>query len=286
MTGGDRIELGLTRALAALDAECPPRLRAAIHHAVFPGGARIRPRFVLAVAAANGDVSPTLADAGAVAIELLHCASLVHDDLPCFDDAATRRGRASVHRAFGDAIAVLAGDALIVHAFDVLARAATPGDGAWLAAATTTLARAASASGGLVGGQAWESEPAAPSIAYRRAKTGALFEAAGALGAIAVGAGEAPWRSLGARLGEAYQVLDDIADTTSNERALGKPVGRDAALGRPSAVTELGLAGARSLARDLVPLRASDLPRCQAPNALLELLREAIDRFADVRVTA
>ena len=95
-----------------------------LRYAVFPGGARIRPRLCLAVAQACGEDQPAVTDAAAAAIELLHCASLVHDDLPCFDDAPLRRGKPSVHRAFGERLAVLAGDALIVLAFETLARAA------------------------------------------------------------------------------------------------------------------------------------------------------------------
>jgi geranylgeranyl diphosphate synthase type II len=106
-----RIEQSLAMALAAAeDASCPPKLASAVRHAVFPGGARIRPQLCLAVAQACGQDDPALSEAAAVAIELLHCASLVHDDLPCFDDAPTRRGRASVHWAFGQPLAVLAGD--------------------------------------------------------------------------------------------------------------------------------------------------------------------------------
>ena len=106
-----RIEQSLATAIASGEAEgCPPKLAGAIRHAVFPGGARIRPQLCLAVAQACGDDDPMLSDAAATAIELLHCASLVHDDLPCFDDASTRRGRASVHFAFGESLAVLAGE--------------------------------------------------------------------------------------------------------------------------------------------------------------------------------
>src|SRR3954454_3493065 len=101
---------------------CPPRLAQAMRHAVFPKGARVRPRLCLAVAGACGDDAPALAEAAAAAIELLHCASLVHDDLPCFDDAATRRGRPPAHRAFGEFLSALAGAALIVLAFETLAR--------------------------------------------------------------------------------------------------------------------------------------------------------------------
>ena len=108
-----RIEQALLAALASAEAPgCPPRLAAAMRHAVFPGGARIRPKLCLAVAMACGDAHPRLADAAAAAIELLHCASLVHDDLPCFDNAAMRRGIPSVQAQFGDRLAVLAGEAL------------------------------------------------------------------------------------------------------------------------------------------------------------------------------
>jgi geranylgeranyl diphosphate synthase type II len=123
------IKLRIEQALEAAVTPCeirgaPPRLAAALRHAVFPGGARVRPQLCLAVAAACGNDRPALAEAAAVAIELLHCASLVHDDLPCFDDAPLRRGLPSVHAKYGERIAVLAGDALIVRAFDVLAAAA------------------------------------------------------------------------------------------------------------------------------------------------------------------
>ena len=112
-----RIEQALSAALSGTEvASGPPRLAAAVRHAVFPGGARVRPRLCVAVALACGDDDPALTDAAAVALELLHCASLVHDDLPCFDDAPIRRGRASVHFAWGESLAVLAGDALIVRA--------------------------------------------------------------------------------------------------------------------------------------------------------------------------
>ena len=136
-----RIDHALQQALTSHSGvDGPPRLMAAIRHAVFPGGARIRPRLTVAVASACGDDTPALTDAAAAAIELLHCASLVHDDLPCFDDAPMRRGQAAVHVAYGERLAVLGGDALIVLAFQVVAEAAAA---APLRAATvlSTLAR-------------------------------------------------------------------------------------------------------------------------------------------------
>ena len=210
-----------------------------MHHAVFPGGARIRPLLCLAVAKSCGDPDPGMTAAAAAALELLHCASLVHDDLPCFDDAATRRGRPSVQRQFGEAAAVLAGDGLILLAFEWVARAG--GDGS--RPSTQVILELCSAVGprhGLVAGQACELDASADTAQYHRAKTGGLFEAAAALGALVAGADPADWRGLGGKLGRAFQVADDIADATSTPEALGKPVGRDAALNRPSAWRDLG----------------------------------------------
>jgi len=239
-----RVECALVEALALADGvEAPSKLVSAMRHAVLPGGARIRPKLCLAVAMACGDDTPKLADAAAAAIELLHCASLVHDDLPCFDNAGMRRGKPSVHAAFGERLAVLAGDALIVLAFQALARAecATPQR---LATVLTTLARAVGAPGGIAAGQAWECEARVSLSQYQRAKTGSLFVAATVAGAQAAGSDPRPWRTLGERLGEAYQVADDIRDVLADAETLGKPSGRDALLGRPSAAAELGLGGA------------------------------------------
>ena len=226
-----RIEQSLANAIASTeDPACPPRLAGAIRHAVFPGGARIRPQLCLAVAHACGDSDPALSDAAAVAIELMHCASLVHDDLPCFDDAPTRRGRASVHYAFGECLAVLAGDALIVLAYQTLAGAAGQSPGR-LAGLLATLSAGVGLPGGIVAGQAWESESRVSLVDYQRAKTGALFVASTACGAQAAGADPAPWRALGEWLGQAYQVADDIRDVMADPQLLGKPVGQDVALG-------------------------------------------------------
>src|SRR5690606_4019842 len=140
----------------------------------------------------------------------LHCASLVHDDLPCFDDADTRRGRPSVHRAYGQPLAVLAGDALIVLAFQNVAGVAAS---SWRRAEVTALVgRAVCASSGIIGGQAWECEDEIDVARYHRAKTGALFAAATAAGAAAAGDDPNLWRTVGETLGEAYQIADDIRD--------------------------------------------------------------------------
>ncbi|MBU2407712.1 MAG: polyprenyl synthetase family protein, partial [Gammaproteobacteria bacterium] len=239
-----RIEHSLAMAVSAGEAHGgPPKLAGAVRHAVFPGGARIRPQLCLAVASACGDDDPLLSDAVACAIELLHCASLVHDDLPCFDNAPTRRGRASVHYAYGQSLAVLAGDALIVLAFRTLADGAVRSPER-LAGLIAMVAASAGTPFGAVAGQAWECEPKVNLQDYQRAKTGALFAAACMGGAQAAGADPAPWRGFGDWLGEAYQAADDIRDAMGEPFVLGKPAGRDVALMRPSAATELGLEGA------------------------------------------
>ena len=111
----DRINLALSQTLkSAKESPAPPKLAAAIDYAVFPGGARVRPRLCLAVAQACGEDFLEIGESAAAAIELIHCASLVHDDLPCFDNAALRRGKPTVHRAFGEPVAVLVGDTLII----------------------------------------------------------------------------------------------------------------------------------------------------------------------------
>jgi len=248
----------------------PPRLAAAVRHAVFPGGARVRPQLCFAVAEACGGADETAVAAGA-AIELLHCASLVHDDLPCFDAADTRRGKPSVHAQYGEPLAVLAGDALIVLAFETLARgcAAAPGR---LATLVAIVGRAVGAPHGLVAGQAWESERSIDLRAYHRAKTGALFVAATTAGAAAAGAPDGAWRILGDRLGEAYQIADDIRDALMDAEALGKPAGQDALNGRPNAVSALGLKGAAEQLSALIEDAADAVPRCRGAGPLRDLV--------------
>jgi geranylgeranyl diphosphate synthase type II len=232
-----------------------------MRYAVFPGGARIRPRLCLAVARACAEDLPMLSAAAAAAIELLHCASLVHDDLPCFDDAATRRGRPSVHKAFSERIAVLAGDALIALSFQSLARASETAP-ARLVHLVGIIARAIGAPSGIIAGQAWECEAQVVLADYQRAKTGSLFAAATAAGACAAGHEPGPWHLLGERIGEAYQIADDIRDVVSNEHDLGKPTGRDLALGRPNAVNHLGIGSAVARLEDLVQSAIEVIPRC------------------------
>ena len=266
-----RIEAGLTTALdRATGSDCPPLLAAALRHAVTPGGARVRPQLCLAVAGACGDRDPALSEATAAALELLHCASLVHDDLPAFDDAGLRRGHPSVHAAFGEPLAILAGDALIVLAFETVARAGS-GAPARLPALMTILAGAVGAPGGIAAGQAWESEPEVQLDRYHQSKTGALFVGATMAGAVAAGADPGPWRRLGEMIGEAYQVADDLLDAVGDDQA-GKPCGQDEALARPSAVTSLGVRGAVELLERRVAEAAESVPPCRGAEALRALV--------------
>jgi geranylgeranyl diphosphate synthase type II len=255
------IERFLARTLRAAGEGGPPRLAAAVRHAVFPGGARIRPRLCLAVARACGAEFAPAAMVSAGAIEMLHCASLAHDDLPCFDDAHTRRGRPSVHRAYGEDLAVLAGDALIVLSFQAVTREGRiPAD--QRLQLLELLATAAGMPHGIAAGQAWECESQVALADYQQAKTGALFAAATTAGAIAAGVDPLPWRAVGKHIGEAYQVADDIDDVAANAQQLGKPTGRDAALGRPNAVAQLGMESAQVRLQRLVDASIDAIPAC------------------------
>jgi len=227
----------------AAGAGAPPRLVAAMRHAVFSGGARIRPQLCMAVAAACDDNAPLLTDAAAVALELMHCASLVHDDMPAFDNADLRRGRPSVHKAFSEPLALLAGDGLIVMAYRVMLQTGTP-HAQRLVALMDNLTQGVGLPDGIVAGQAWECETSADLGQYQRAKTGALFVSATRAGALSCGHSPEPWTPLGSFLGEAYQVADDIRDVIADAASLGKPVGQDALHARPSSAQTLGLEGA------------------------------------------
>ena len=275
----NRIEHALDQAIAAAQGPgAPPLLASALHYAVFPSGHRIRPQLCIAVAMACGDKDPAAADAAAAAIELLHCASLVHDDLPCFDDADMRRGKPSVHAQYGEALAVLTGDALIVQAFEILALGAakTPRR---LASLLSIIARAVGSPHGIVAGQAWECEAAVSLSDYQRAKTGALFVAATAAGAAAAGHDADAWRNLGAKLGEAYQVADDLRDVLCDAAELGKPIGQDAVRMRPNAAAQLGVGGAKARLEELVRAAVDSIPECPGQTELRKLIKAQTTQF-------
>jgi geranylgeranyl pyrophosphate synthase len=239
------------------DPEVPGDLAAAMRHAVLGGGKRLRPALCLAAAEACGaaDAVPRLVPA-ACALELVHTYSLVHDDLPAMDDAPLRRGRPTCHRVFGEALAILAGDALQALAFEVLVRpmpGVAPGD---QARAVAELARAVGPRG-MCGGQALdlaaERQPPDDAGLWRleRLKTGALITAAVVVGGILAQAPAERLRALdayGAAFGEAFQIADDVLDVVGAEADLGKATGGDARRGKPTVAARHGVARARALA--------------------------------------
>lgn len=287
MSLSDRVEAALTGAVllgqrfpAGAEA-VPQRLAAALGHATMSGGARIRPTILLSVALACGDDRPALSDAASAALELIHCASLVHDDLPAFDNADLRRGKPSVHRAYGEPLAILAGDSLIVLAFEVLARAGNMAPDRALRL-VLTLAQRTGMPGGICAGQGWESEATVNLAAYHRAKTGSLFVAATQMGAIAAGQEPEPWEELGARIGEAFQVADDLKDALLTVEETGKPAGQDAAHGRPNAVALMGVQGAVRHLKDILGGAIASIPSCPGEAMLAGMVRAYAERMTPV----
>jgi geranylgeranyl diphosphate synthase type II len=203
--------------------------------------------------------------------------------MPCFDDADTRRGKPSVHRAFGAPLALLAGDALIVLAFQTLARAASSAPGR-LPAVMTVIGDGVGVPFGIVAGQAWECEPHADLSEYQRQKTGALFAAAAMAGAAAAGREADPWRLLGERLGEAYQVADDLRDAVGEAAELGKPAGRDAVLGRPNAALICGVEGALARLRGLADAAVAAIPAGPGAPALGALIQSEMHRLLPAKL--
>lgn len=247
----------------------PPLLSAALQYSVFPGGARVRPRLCLAVAHAcdpTSDLSDALA--AAAALELLHCASLVHDDLPCFDDASERRGKPSVHTKFSESLAVLTGDALIAMSFQMIGLHVKT----HIPELIGVLADATAPPYGIAAGQAWESEPKIDLEAYHESKTSALFVAAVRAGAQSVGHCDEAWRQLGLNLGQAYQLADDLRDALLSPAELGKPANQDVRNGRPNATIEFGLDGAYKRMQDTIDQTARSIPPCAGAEQLRQLI--------------
>jgi farnesyl diphosphate synthase len=242
------------------------RVVEAMRYAVMSGGKRLRPFLVLESARLFG-VAAQSAMRTAAAVELLHCYSLVHDDLPAMDDSDLRRGRPAVHKEFDEATAILAGDALLTLAFEVLAAPETHGNPQVRADLVRELARAAGAHG-MVGGQMLDllSEHASLDIGaitrLQRLKTGEMIAFSCSAGAI-LGQGSASARqalhAYAHDLGLAFQIVDDLLDAEGSESAVGKPVGRDAAAGKATFVSILGLERARAQAGMLARQAAQHL---------------------------
>lgn len=236
---------------------CPARLGEAIRYGLLAPGKRLRPRLVLLAAQACGSpIQPALP--AACAVEMVHAYSLIHDDLPAMDDDDLRRGRRSCHVAFDEATAILAGDALLALAFDVLTRDVTPAETA--VACCRELARAAGATA-MVGGQADDlaAEQTGADLAelesIHRRKTGAMLAVSLRLGALVAGAGPQALESLdsyGAKLGLAFQIVDDLLDFDGDESRVGKRTGKDAARGKSTFPGLLGAEESRRRASQLV----------------------------------
>ncbi|MCC5064468.1 polyprenyl synthetase family protein [Xanthomonas campestris] len=262
----------------------PQRLHAAMRHAVLGGGKRMRPLLVYASGALFGAEEGSL-DAPAVAVELIHAYSLVHDDLPAMDDDALRRGRPTVHIAFDEATAILAGDALQASAFELLAEA--PADAALRVGWLQSLASAAGAAG-MCGGQALDIDATGQVQALdalqrmHALKTGALIRAAVRMGVLTGGAGIADQQRLDAfadALGLAFQVRDDILDVESSSAQLGKTAGKDAAQSKSTYPALLGMDGAKTKLAELAShMHALLLPYGESGATLASLGRFAVDR--------
>lgn len=240
----------------------PPRLKDAMAHAVLGGGKRFRPFLVIEGARIFG-IEPSRSVAAAAAVELLHCYSLVHDDLPAMDNDELRRGRPTVWKAFDVATAILAGDALLTLAFEVLAHPETHPDPGVRAQLVLGLAQASGAAG-MVGGQQLDLEAEAPERsdlhtaggiqAMQDMKTGALirFSAeAGAILAAAPGTERQALDAYGKAIGAAFQIADDLLDVDGDPARIGKGTGKDAKAGKATWISILGIAGARARLADL-----------------------------------
>ncbi|HWK69695.1 polyprenyl synthetase family protein [Pollutimonas sp. M17] len=269
----------------------PESLHEAMRYAVLGPGKRVRAALVYAAGEASLQSGTAAAaqeialDHAAAAVELIHAYSLVHDDLPCMDDDALRRGRPTVHVRFNEATAMLAGDALQPLAFELLAL--MPIAPALVVQASQLLARSAG-SLGMVGGQAIDCDSIGVALngdqlqQMHSMKTGALLEASVLLGGIVAGAGSSARQGLesyAAAVGLAFQVVDDILDVTSDTATLGKTAGKDAAGNKPTYVSIMGLEGSRELLQSLhAQARAAVLPLGPAAGRLADIADYIVGR--------
>jgi len=261
MTLADYIAQQQKRVDQALDRWVPPEsqdpslIHRAMRYSLFAGGKRVRP--LLAIAAADAvSNDPAGVENAACALELIHTYSLIHDDLPALDNDDLRRGRPTCHKVFGDAMAILAGDALLTLAFEVLGKLEGIGAGQRLRL-VTELATASGTVGGMIGGQVndIQGEGQAPTAelldSIHRAKTGALLRASVRMGAIYAGADDAQLGQLtcfGEHIGLAFQIVDDILDVEQSSEALGKTAGKDAAQKKITFPAVYGLERSRAMA--------------------------------------
>ncbi len=272
-------------ATLSASSNAPQRLIEAMRYSLTAGGKRLRPALIFechaACGGAEGDITAT---AAAAAMELIHTFSLVHDDLPAMDDDDLRRGRPTNHKVFGEAIAILAGDAMTTLAFECIARDAAPAVAARL---VLELAHAAGPEG-MIGGQVLDIDGENQSLTLEqlqqvhRLKTGALLTASCRMGAIAAGADEqriAAMSAFGAHLGLAFQIVDDVLDVTSTPEQMGKATGKDAGRGKNTYPALLGLEASRAeAARQLELAMGAVEPLGTAGDRLRQLARFVVER--------
>jgi len=238
------------------ESAAPETIHRAMRYSLFAGGKRIRPILCIEAARAVSDSADGVV-AAACALELIHTYSLIHDDLPALDNDDYRRGKLTNHKVFGDAMAILAGDALLTIAFEVLAKLEAPAER--VVRLVAELATASGTVGGMIGGQVadLEGEGKPPEAALletiHRAKTGALLRASLRLGAIHAGADETQYQALscyGEHIGLAFQIVDDILDVEESSEALGKTAGKDAAQQKITFPAVYGLETSRRMAQE------------------------------------
>jgi len=280
----ERVEQALSQGIAA---DSPAQLGEAMRYAVLDGGKRLRPMLVLATAEAVGDASSgSAALHAACAIELIHAYSLVHDDMPCMDNDVLRRGKPTVHVQFGEAQALLAGDALQTMAFEML----TPQDASMsvaVQAACVGLLARASGYQGMAGGQAIDLASVGQRLTeeqlrqMHRLKTGALLLCSVQMGAACVSGVSAPVQAalqrFGEALGLAFQVVDDVLDVTADSATLGKTAGKDEAADKPTYVALMGLDAAKAYADSLAVQAMQALAETGLPEARWAALRALTD---------
>lgn len=279
-----RVEKLLSQRMDTIALRTPARLAEAMRYSLLDGGKRLRPVLCLAFADALGGGGKPAEDA-ACALECIHTYSLIHDDLPAMDDDDLRRGRPTSHKVYGEAMAILAGDALLTEAFWLVSTGVADELTA-RARMTSELALAAGA-GGMVGGQVLDiadDRPAAQEylMQLHRLKTGALLKASCRLGVLAAGGSREALEAAeryGEDLGLAFQIADDVLDVTSTPEQLGKPVKADAAAGRFTFPAVAGLEASRRLANELVD-RAKQAIRVvePTPGALAALADYSVER--------
>jgi len=291
----ETIEQYLARQSALIDQELerllppaedyPPSIHRAMHYSVFAGGKRLRPILCLEAgrlfAASDADLLPV-----AATLELVHTYSLIHDDLPALDNDDLRRGKPSCHKAFGEATAILAGDALLTRAFEILSRPGAPE--ARKLGLIHTLSSAIGTRGGMVAGQVVDLETAGRAVDAQTlefihsAKTGALIRTAVRLGALAASARETDVERLtdyGAKVGLAFQIVDDLLDVVGSKEAMGKAVGKDRQQQKATYPALHGIEESRRMAAKLV----EDACAALAPYRALADRLQAIARFLVAR---